>query len=401
MTRPTRPTRAAAGALVTGVALLAGGCAQPGAPEASPSAPSCVAVPPSQVFPADGVALGVNPDWGAETLAEFTEATGLRPAAAVSFTGVPLDGTDAENVRAAAQQVAQDGGVLVLTLEPHDGLAAVTDDVVADVVDLLAEINAGGVPVLLRFAHEMNGSWYAWGQQPVEYVEAFRRVAAAVHAGAPGTQTLWAPNYGGGYPFPVGDHAARPGSPAFAVLDTDADGALTGADDPYAPYYPGDDAVDWVGMSLYHWGDVYPWGESSVPEPTKFVDQLTGGYVGLAGDESAVPDFYADYAEARDKPLAIPETAAFVTADAAPGTALEIKQAWWRQVLSEDVHQRLPRLRLVNWFDWDKHEAEVDAVVQWSLSGDPDVAAAFRADLPAWVRQAPDGTACGPDDATG
>jgi hypothetical protein len=387
-------TRTATSALVAGVTLLAGGCAQPGDPDAVPTAALCVAVLPTEAFPADGVTLGVNPDWGTETLAEFTEATDLRPAAAVSFTGVPIDDTGAENVRAAAQQVAQAGGVLVLTLEPHDGLAAVTDAVIADVVDLLAEINQDGVPVLLRFAHEMNGSWYAWGQQPAAFVETFRRVADAVHAGAAGTQTLWAPNYGGGYPFPVGDYAARAGSPELGLLDTDADGVLTGADDPYAPYYPGDDAVDWVGMSLYHWGDVYPWGEDVVPEPTKFVDQLTGTYVGASGDERAVPDFYADYAEARDKPLAVPETAAFVTADAAPGAALEIKQAWWRQVLSDDVHERLPRLRLVSWFDWDKHETEVDAVVQWSLSGDQDVAAAFRADLPDWVRQTPDATAC-------
>ncbi len=28
--------------------------------------------------------------------------------------------------------------------------------------------------------------------------------------------------------------------------------------DPYAPYYPGDAATDWVGMSLFHWGSGYP-----------------------------------------------------------------------------------------------------------------------------------------------
>jgi hypothetical protein len=388
---------------VTGVALLAAGCATSpdAAPVAAPAPTSCAALPPSEAFPAEGVAFGVNPDWGSETLEQFTVATQLQPAAAVSFTAVPLSGTDRENVRAAAQQVARTGGVLVLTLEPHDGLAAVTDVVVEDVVALLAEINGDGVPVLLRFAHEMNGSWYPWGQQPAAYVETFRRVASAVHAHAPGTQTMWAPNYGGGYPFPVGEHVAQPGTPDFAALDTDGDGVLTAADDPYAPYYPGDDAVDWVGMSLYHWGEVYPWGEDAVPEPTKFVDQLTGTYVGLSGDESAVPDFAADYADARDKPLAVPETAAFVTAGADDATHVQIKQAWWRQVLADDVRERLPRLRLVNWFDWDKHETEVGAEVQWSLSGKPEVAAAFRADLPEWVHQAPDVTACRPGTATG
>jgi hypothetical protein len=346
------------------------------------------------------VAVGVNPDWGNETLTEFTESTGIEPTAAVSFSTVPLDETDVANVRAAAEQVAEPGGVLVLTLEPAEGLGAVTDAVVADLVDLLAEINESGVPVLLRFAHEMNGSWYAWGQQPTAYVETFRRVAAAVHEGAPGTETLWAPNYGGGYPFPDGQYKVEPGTPDHVVLDTDGDGAVTAVDDPYAPYYPGDDAVDWVGMSLYHWGDAYPWGEDEVPEPDKFVDQLTGSYVGAAGDESAVPDFAADYAQARGKPLAVPETAAFVTAGADAATEVAIKQAWWRQILSEDVRERVPTLRLVDWFDWDKYEVEVGGDVRWSLSGDPDVAAAFRADLPDWVRQAPDVAACRQGDAT-
>lgn len=394
MTRRPRATTALPAALGA-VALLA--ACTPGDADAGPGAgpASCAAVVPSAALPADGVALGVNPDWGDETLAGFSASTGLDPAAAVSFSDVPLDASDVANVRAAAEQVAATGGVLVLTLEPAQGLDAVTDAVVGEVVDLLADVNGSGVPVLLRFAHEMNGSWYAWGQQPEAYVAAFRRVAAAVHEGAPGTETLWAPNYGGGYPFTGGRYGAQPGSTDHAVLDTDGDGAVTAADDPYAPYYPGDDAVDWVGMSLYHWGDAYPWGADVVPEPTKFADQLTGSYVGAAGDESALPDFAADYAQTRGKPLAIPETAAFVTAGADAGTALAVKQAWWRQVLSDQVRERVPALRLVNWFDWDKFESEVGGDVHWSLSGDPDVAAAFRADLPGWVRQAPDVAPCG------
>jgi hypothetical protein len=124
----------------------------------------------------------------------------------------------------------------------------------------------------VRFAHEMNGSWYAWGQQPAAYVEAYRRVAAAAHAGAPGSPMMWAPNYGGGYPFAGGRFAAVPGTGDARVLDTD-----------------GDDAVDWVGMSLYHWGGAWPWGENEVPEPGKFLAQLTGEYVGLGGDDRNLP----------------------------------------------------------------------------------------------------------------
>lgn len=119
---------------------------------------------------------------------------------------------------------------------------------------LCGVINDQGTPVVLRFAHEMNGSWYPWGQRPTQYIEVFRRVAAAVHQQAPGTAMLWAPNYGGGYPFASGQYNALPGTSDFALLDTNHDGVLNMSDDPYLPHYPGDDAVDWVGMSLYHWG---------------------------------------------------------------------------------------------------------------------------------------------------
>ncbi|RWZ52413.1 hypothetical protein ELQ90_00135 [Labedella phragmitis] len=134
----------------------------------------------------------------------------------------------------------------------------------------------------------MNGSWYARGQQPSAYVETFGRVADTVHA-APAAQTMWAPNYGGGYPFSGGRYELTEPGDDLQALDTDGDGVVTGVDDPYAPYYPGDEAVDGVGMSLYHWGSEHPWGENEVPEAGKFTAQLTGSYVGLNGDDSAVP----------------------------------------------------------------------------------------------------------------
>ncbi|WP_370644390.1 glycosyl hydrolase [Nesterenkonia sp. LB17] len=76
---------------------------------------------------------------------------------------MPFSSTDARNVLGAAEQVAGMGGVLMLTLEPHKGLGAVTEESIAELTDLLGEVNASEVPVLLRFAHEMNGSWYPWG----------------------------------------------------------------------------------------------------------------------------------------------------------------------------------------------------------------------------------------------
>ena len=158
-------------------------------------------------------------------------------------------------------------------------------------------------------------------------------------------------------------------------------GVLTMADDPYAPYYPGDDAVDWVGMSLYHWGSSYPWGANALPEPGKFAALLTGQYRGTIGDETAVPDFYSTYANAHHKPVAITETAAFF-APSRPGDETAIKAAWSKQVFDPSITTRFPRLEMINWFEWDKYETEVKAEVDWAVTRTPHLARAFATDLP-------------------
>ena len=137
-------------------------------------------------------------------------------------------------------------------------------------------------------------------------------------------------------------------------------------------------------MSLYHWGSAHPWGENEVPEPGTFVAQLTGSYVGLGGDDSGVPDFYSIYGEQHDKPVAISETAALYTPGAGGADELAIKQAWWRQVYDPRLHQLLPRLAMVNWFEWDKQEAEVGGRVDWTTTSTTAVRDAYRGDLPQW-----------------
>jgi hypothetical protein len=265
----------------------------------------------------------------------------------------------------------------------------VTSAAVAELVGRIGGYNHAGVPVFVRFGHEMNGSWYPWSQDPDAYVKTFRRVAVAVHAGAPGSAMVWAPNYGGGYPFAGGQHQARPHSAAAKSLDTNGDGRVSGHDDPYAPYWPGPGFVDWVGMSLYHWGARYPWGENEVPEAGKFTALLRGTYRGVGGDERAVPDFYGRYAVKFGLPVAITETAAFYdpAAEGATGAReVAVKSAWWRQVFAPDHAEKLPMVKMVNWFEWDKFEPEVRTRVDWAATRTPRTAELFAAALPAWAK---------------
>jgi Glycosyl hydrolase family 26 len=54
-----------------------------------------------------------------------------------------------------------------------------------------------GHPVLLTFDHEMNGSWYPWGDTeitPAQWIEAWQHVTSLISSIAPNALWVWAPN---------------------------------------------------------------------------------------------------------------------------------------------------------------------------------------------------------------
>lgn len=79
-----------------------------------------------------------------------------------------------------------------------------------------------GFPIFVRWAHEMNGNWFAWGRQPTAYVSAWRRIHTIFkQEGADNVAWVWSPS------IPQGNWDA---------------------------YYPGDSYVDWIGGDNYNWG---------------------------------------------------------------------------------------------------------------------------------------------------
>lgn len=99
---------------------------------------------------------------------------------------------------------------------------------------------AWGKPLLLRFAHEMNGDWYPWseavnGNSSGDYIRAWRHVHNILAAqDASNVRWLWAINAGG----PV----------------------------DIARLYPGSDYVDVLGLDGYNWGTVgSSWGSTWTP----------------------------------------------------------------------------------------------------------------------------------------
>ena len=109
----------------------------------------------------------------------------------------------------------------------------------------------------------------------------------------------------------------------FHALDTNNDGVIDNKDgntfnqfikllliilDPYTPYYPGDDVVDWVALSLYHFPTLSEGNFN--PTPDEFYQGLTGTMNPDVnpGANFEVRNFYKRFAEDRNKPLMIPES---------------------------------------------------------------------------------------------
>lgn len=107
-----------------------------------------------------------------------------------------------------------------------------------------------GKPVMLRFAHEMNGNWYPWseaanGNRSGDYVAAWRHVHDVVAAtGATNVQWVWSPNV-----------------PYWGST-------------PLSGLYPGAGYVDIASLDGYNWGTAASWS-SWTPPSALFGDGLS------------------------------------------------------------------------------------------------------------------------------
>ena len=175
-------------------------------------------------------------------LGRDADDAGVRPS--VDNVFVKLDSPDFGP--AQLDRIGAAGLRPMITLEPWSwrsrwGDAALPDYALSTIVagrhdaelSRIARTTAAyGRPVLLRFAHEMNGWWYPWaagvnGNTAADYVAAWRHVRSLFwEAGATDAAFVWSPN------------------------------ALTGSgrETPMDQLYPGDAWVDLVGMTAYSHG---------------------------------------------------------------------------------------------------------------------------------------------------
>lgn len=157
-------------------------------------------------------------------------------------------------------------------------------------------------PLLIRFMHEMNGSWYPWSvgvnaNTAADYRAAWRRVHGIFEReGATNVSWIFSiESYAGGLPTPRRE------------LDA---------------YYPGRRYVDWVGLSGFNWGL-----------------RRFGGWLGF--DAVAGPSY--DVVKGFGKPIMMGEMG---VAAGDPRSA-----AWVRDALRR-APRRYPRIKAMVWYDW-------------------------------------------------
>src|SRR5690606_18994203 len=123
-------------------------------------------VPLSKYEPRDGIYLGgyvIQDEFINADMAQFNELTGKKHASYFRYVGYgkpfPTEW---------AKEVVDVGGFPQIAWEPNNGLEEVNDD--EYMRQFARDAKALGVPVLLRYASEMNGTWTAYSGDPELYI---------------------------------------------------------------------------------------------------------------------------------------------------------------------------------------------------------------------------------------
>jgi hypothetical protein len=162
------------------------------------------------------------------SIAKVPAALGHEPATYVLPITIPIVGGDIYLMDKIIPQTATKGITVILSPQPVKGLAAVTDDAINRLVDFIFKYENIGATVIVRFAQEMNVSWYTWGQRPIEFKAKFQRFAQILKQRTKRATMLWSPNLDPGYPYAGGKYSfnckSRPND--CKQLDTNGDGKV-------------------------------------------------------------------------------------------------------------------------------------------------------------------------------
>ncbi|RYX86193.1 hypothetical protein EON83_02930 [bacterium] len=176
------------------------------------------------------------------------------------------------------------------------------------------------LPVFISIDHEMNGTWYPYSQAypgskttAADYVAAWKHIVDVFRKqGASNAAFVWAPN----------------------VPDV---GGI-----PYTSYYPGDDYVDWVGISFYSGNTM-----------------------------SAMDEIYRQLAPR--KPFFITEWA--TATEKNKFNSLFPGEVEWVEQFFAALETRYPRVKAISWFNWQNGDGD------YRLTRVPAQAQAYAKDI--------------------
>jgi hypothetical protein len=117
--------------------------------------------------------------------------------------------------------------IMFLTVYPFDGFEVVSDKSIQDFANVVLNITSKGRRVMIRYASEMNGNWFAYGQQPTAFIASFRKVVDVFRKTITNRNMfafIWAPNSGNGYPFSSPNDIRLKNVTDLKILDTNSDG---------------------------------------------------------------------------------------------------------------------------------------------------------------------------------
>lgn len=230
----------------------------------------------------------------AQALSEYASMVGRQPDIVMWYRDFPqplLYSNEISNLRATGQAP-------MITWEPYEqslsGIAAGAYDSYLRESAQIAK--SWGGPLMIRFAHEMNGTWYPWAgsnTSPETFIAAWRHVVSIFRAeGAGNVKWVWSPNVQEGSKYPI------------------------------SPYFPGDEWVDYVGLDGYNWGSA------------------EGRWQSL---REVLASSYATVTQLSSRPVIVAETSSSETGGD--------KAAWIRNGFMSELPQSLPRVSAVIWFD--------------------------------------------------
>lgn len=216
-----------------------------------------------------------------------------------------------------AEQIKKQGKILMITWEPYfpeHSKKSILRDIANGkydelIISFCAAAKAHGAIIFLRLGHEMNGNWYPWASNPELYKKAYLRVFRMFR-----------------------EEQCSNVKFIFSVNNFDVSRVRK-----FELYYPGDEAVDLMGIDGYNWGNTHP--GMKWQSPSAVFSQCYSRVRSLAPD----------------KPVFITE----VGSSSSGGDKVQ-----WIRAFFSLLKKRYHMVRAVVWFDIDK---ETD----WSISNNP------------------------------